>query len=296
MNRKKASISVEAALVLPLFTCMLLALCFVFRLMYLETAVQGAISRAAGDVASYGYILNKAEGAVGEKKQELLSNVPLGDSILGFITDLAEDHVLKLLVSRYIDEDLFAKCRVKGGFSGIRFTGSTLRDKDNCVYIRVSYSVSVPFVGNLVPDIKITQQAGAGIFSGEIPVYSRKEDESEGSLLVYVAKNATVYHTSLLCTHLKLDIIPVQKSELSKQRNPTGHKYKACEYCVKKKMKMPDVVYIGHDGDRYHYNENCIALRRFVEEVELSSVDLPMCSRCRQREEKEKEEEGDDGG
>ncbi|MBP5184789.1 MAG: pilus assembly protein [Lachnospiraceae bacterium] len=291
MRDKKASITVEAALVLPLFTVTVLAVCFVFRLMLLEISVQSAISKAASDISSYGYLLNKAEAAVSEKKDELLSNVPLGDTILSILTDFAEDYALKLIVSNYLDDVLLEECRVKGGYGGLVFTGSKLRDEDNCVYIRVSYKVDIPFVGRLLPDIIVNQQAGAGIFSGEIPLHVKPPQETQDSHIVYVTKNAAVYHTSLLCTHLKLDISPVSKEELPSKRNPSGHKYYACDFCVNKRAKMPDTVYIGRDGDRYHYRENCIALRRHVEEVELSSIDLPMCSRCRQREENEQEKE-----
>jgi hypothetical protein len=293
MKKQKALLTVEAALVLPLFTCTVLVLCFILKIFMLELRVQNAISRACEDIASCGYLLNKAESSMDEKREKILENVLLGNALFGLFSDHAEDYALKLFVLGYLDKDIFEKGRVRGGYSGVSFLGSGLRDGDNCTCIRVKYYVDVPFVGDLIPDIEIVQSAAAGIFSGKT-IAPKDPDESGSGETVFVTKNAAVYHTSRDCTHLKLTVMKVTKEELPGKRSSDGHKYYACEFCVRKKA-VPDEVYISPEGDRYHTDRNCIGLRRYVSEVSLDSIDLPKCSRCAARDEKEKEEAQDAG-
>ena len=293
LKKQKALLTVEAALVLPLFTCTVLALCFVFKIFVLELTVQSAISRACEDLASYGYILNKAEGFVDEKSEKLLENVPLGSAIAGLVSDHAEDYALKLFVLGYLDKEIFERNRVKDGYGGVSFLGSGIRDGDNCTCIRVRYYVNLPFVGKLIPDLEIVQSAAAGIFSGKTITPKKPGEEGSGET-VFITKNAAVYHTSRDCTHLKLTVTKVTKEELPNKRSADRHKYYACEFCAEKRP-MPDEVYISPEGDRYHINRDCIGLRRHVSEVSLDSIDLPKCSRCAARDEKEKEDTQDAG-
>lgn len=293
MRNNKGSLTVEAAFVLPLFTCAVLVIAFFFRLMYLETSIQRAISDAAKDVASYGYLLNRASAAAEDKKNEVLSNIPLGENIYNIITSYADDLALKAVVSGYMDWEMLETTGVVDGFSGLDFSGSDLHDDNDCVYIKVNYTIKVPLAGGF-EGLSVTQCAAAGIFSGDIPTYSG-EEENGGGPTVYVTQNGSVYHTSLLCTHLNLSISLVDMSEVPSLRNANGAKYYACEYCVKRRQTL-EQVYITTDGDRYHSRINCGALTRHINEVSLDDIDLPLCKRCAERmaaeAEQNKENEG----
>lgn len=280
-DKYSGSITVESALVLPLFIFVVLFFCFFFRMMELEFTMQKALNHTVKELASYGYVLNRAETLTEEKKTELLSSVVFGEEIFDFLVNFADDYVAKLLFSRYIDTSTLEHFRVVDGWSGVSFAATDLRDEDNCVYIQVCYQISLPFVSTLLPKLTVTQTSSAGLFSGELAGIANEKDTE----IVYVTKNGAVYHTSLLCTHLKLSTREILSSELDKQRNYKGGKYYACEYCARKKKK-PEKLYITLEGDRYHYKSDCIGLRRTVTEKKLSEVTLPICSRCRERVEK----------
>lgn len=104
-------------------------------------------------------------------------------------------------------------------------------------------------------------------------------DNAEGEeIYVYIAEHGTVYHMTEECSHLRLSIELVAKSEVGRLRNASGGKYSACEKCA---GAAAGAVYITREGDRYHNTINCSGLRRSVRCVPLSEVGgLPPCSRC----------------
>ncbi len=79
---------------------------------------------------------------------------------------------------------------------------------------------------------------------------------------VFVTKNGKVYHTSNVCTHIKLSVREVAHSSVSALRNEGGGKYYPCEYCMRK--KVADRVYITGEGSRIHADKNCGGIKRTV--------------------------------
>lgn len=102
-------------------------------------------------------------------------------------------------------------------------------------------------------------------------------DGSMGDPIVYVAENGTVYHLSRSCTHLDLNIRPIDSSQIGDVRNAGGGKYKPCELCG----GGSGTVYITNEGDRYHSSLTCSGLKRTIYEMRLSEVgNRRLCSRC----------------
>ncbi len=97
---------------------------------------------------------------------------------------------------------------------------------------------------------------------------------------VYVAENASVYHTSSECTHIDLSIHQIASSDVGSIRNTDGGKYHACERCAANPSAF-GTLYITDHGDRYHTSIECSGLKRTVKMVEKSEAeDLRQCSRC----------------
>lgn len=278
---KKASLTVEAALVTPLFIVVVLAFCFFFRLMQVENMLQDAISRTAEDIASYGYAYSCLDAVAEKDFDKILSGIPLASTAFRLLSNYADDYAIKMLSSRYVNKDLLEKGRVVDGWDGISFSKSSLNDVDNCVSVLISYKVEFPFVSKIFPTLTVSQKASAGQFSGRISIKNPEQDTSDATI-VYVTPNGTVYHTFRDCTHLCLSTETVGFSEMGTLRNYKGGKYYPCEQCVRGK-KTPDSVYIYYYGDRYHYKSDCISLRRTVIETMLGEVNLPLCSRCAER-------------
>lgn len=277
----RASITVEAALVTPLFIMVVLAFCFFFRLMQVQNMLQNAIDRTAEDIASYGYAYSCADAALEDEREKILSKIPLGGTVFKLLAGYADDYAIKLLTAGYVDKELLESGRVVDGWNGIRFSKSALNDSENCVSIVISYSVEVPLISRIAPAVTVTQKTSAGQFSGKISL-KNAEEEAQDKTVVYVTPNGTVYHTSPECTHLMLTTEAVSFAEVGELRNYKQGKYYPCEHCANRRKK-PETVWINFYGDRYHFREDCISLRRTVIETTLDQIDLPLCSRCAER-------------
>lgn len=110
---------------------------------------------------------------------------------------------------------------------------------------------------------------------------SKTEQEKED--LVYVTKYGTVFHESCDCTYLKPKLQKVTMSEVSKLRNSSGEKYRACRYC-KNQIEEFNQCYITPDGNRFHRSAHCWELERDVYQIPRSQVgNRKPCSKCIRR-------------
>ena len=87
---------------------------------------------------------------------------------------------------------------------------------------------------------------------------------------VYITEHGSVYHRSLSCSHLNVNIRVVSATEVDSLRNNNHAKYYPCEYC--KKGYSTGLMFITPDGNRAHNNAGCSALKRQVKLVKLSEV------------------------
>ncbi|MCD8097772.1 MAG: hypothetical protein LUE31_07035 [Lachnospiraceae bacterium] len=105
-------------------------------------------------------------------------------------------------------------------------------------------------------------------------------DAGGGEQIVYRTPDGEVYHLSCDCSYLALSVRSLVFSALSEERNDSGSRYTACEYCVGDGAANA-LVYITDYGDCYHNSRSCRGLKRTVMGVPLSEVSgLRCCSRC----------------
>jgi len=152
-----------------------------------------------------------------------------------------------------------------------------LPEYDSNIVSVSAYTDSYLFVPEQIAEADIMFTATRRAWTGRILV-SEEGSEEEAQTYVYVAENASVYHVSAKCTHLKLSIKQTSFSALSYLRNESGSSYKPCEKCCGE--QIPSDVYITSEGDKYHCSSACSGLKRVYELVPLTECDLPACSRC----------------
>lgn len=121
--------------------------------------------------------------------------------------------------------------------------------------------------GEKLRGVFFTRTAKARVFTGRY--YDGEGKDGENSL-VFVTKHGRVYHRNLGCPHINLKIKSVDGREVGKFRSSDGSKYYPCRYCVKKKVWSR--VYITEDGNRFHLEKNCKALKREVKFVTLGKA------------------------
>lgn len=172
-----ASLTVEAALVFPLFLFAMIGILFFFRVMQVTQITLGALAETGSQLA--------LEAGVNEAS--------IGMGILYFQKELAK-----------------ADCPteyITGGKSGISWQGSTLEGE--YIDLQIRYNCKLPISLFQVKSIPIAQRVYTKKWTG----YQQSSGENESDVWVYITPNGTVYHRKRECTHLRLSIRTMRKED-----------------------------------------------------------------------------------
>jgi len=248
---KKGSITVEAAMVLPIFMFFLLGISYIICLISLQYTIQTALSDTANQMSLAGYFNE-------EEKSKL---------------------AIQIDFNMNLENEYLGKNCIWGGV--ISLSQSYYKDKDLTLIANYVVKVPVPFWNTT--HIRVEQIARTRLFVGR----DRREETNKSSdnsnvRYVYITDTGTVYHESENCSHLRRAIHTVERNELPNRRNDAGGKYYSCELCGKGKNSADfSAFYITSDGDRYHYCKTCSGLKRTIRKVPYESVKTwRACKRC----------------
>ncbi len=235
------SLTVEAALALPVFLFAAVMILFLFRIMQIQYIVENSLDKAVAEVSLI--------DGISRQQAENLTKA-------AFYRELAVQNCPLSHIERGI-----------GGFSWKNtYVDETMIDA------QVGYSVSFPlrFFGR--KRIKLQDVCRMRRWIGERAVNSGNQEQE----WVYVTPKEQVYHVSRACTHLKLSVKAVSSDGLKSQWKTCG----ACGHCAKGK-KTGAVVYVTREGESYHLNINCSGLKRTVYMIpkEQTGGKRP-CTRC----------------
>lgn len=282
-KKVKASMTVEAAVVLPLFLFFFLNLGSVVEMIRFHGNMQLALWDVGNELAICAYVeeskktaadkeVTVAEGAGEESSGEVAEAEreeaawwwKLGE--IAFTQSYVKNRLLQSLGELYVDNS-----PVVYGSDGLSLWESDVVNANGEIEMIVTYGVKAPFGLVAFRETRMANHYFAHGWNGyEIPV---------GSRIVYVAQNGVVYHLSEECTYLKLTVRKIGREELQMERNQSGARYVPCEKCAKE--DIPEEVYITKEGDCYHYIQECSGLKRTVLQMWLEEVeDLRLCSRC----------------
>ena len=241
MKNNKGSITVEAAIIIPIFIFAMLFIYITIESIRTKTFVYEGFAETADVLAQETYIQN--------------GNVVLANYYL----------------QEKIDNNYLVEKRVENGIKGISFSGSNFLTSDGHLELNIKYQIKfeLPFLGDFNVKIKekIKQKAYIGKKNNKI-----LQGEDVVDMYVFVAENKSVYHSSRTCSHLLLSI----SSSNIQQAKENG--YKSCDIC---KNFNKESVFITQDGKKYHSEISCSGLKRTVYRKKLSEVSgLGGCSRC----------------
>lgn len=246
-DNRKGSITVEAAMAVPIFFLAVVSLLYLMEIMAIQTSIRAGLQYAGKKVAEEACILT----------------VIMPSSI--------EKDIIEAVGAERLDRSI-----VLGGSKGVRCDGSRLSMQTGIGELAVSYQVRLPIPVFGVPPIKYQEKIRVKVWNGyEKPGFGTDHEET-----VYVTENGLVYHRDYHCTHLELSIHMVTSGEIDRLRNHSGGKYYPCERCMR---HGESGVYITDTGDRYHSSLSCSGLKRTIYAVPLSEViGKGECSRCGQ--------------
>lgn len=259
-ERASASMTLEAACVLPLFLFVMLAILQFAKIETVSSALLAGMQDTAKDMAAYAYVRQ--------------IGVSAGDGI-------AADLLTGGISAAYAKNNVAKKANLKDSDGSISLWKSDFTN-DEMIDLAITYEAENTYTVLPVPKVKAalrtrvrawTGRDGDGRGSENTDGEGEKQEEK-----VYVTATGTVYHKDENCTHIKLSIQTVSKGNVDDMRNKSGGKYHACEQCG---TGAGGSVYITDYGDRYHSSLGCSGLKRSVLEVPVSQVeDWRACSKC----------------
>lgn len=269
ISRISASLTVEAALALPLFLFAMAILMMPIKIINEGRKIQMALESVCQEVSQYAYLLSdnvEMEKAAGHEhdsiSEELLRNFT-GAGVLVYA-----DHEVR----RHVDAEKY------GRFS---FLQSSFLTDGETVDLVLNYEINLPFPVFRLKSVPMTARSCRRVWIGRKGGLTgedssqNKEDE-----LVYVGKGSTRYHRLKTCHYLYNDITAVAGSSIENLRNAEGKKYRPCARC-KAAGGSGDMVYIMPSGESYHSSRSCSAIVAYVRAVPLSEVEhLGACSYC----------------
>ncbi len=250
------SLTVEAALALPLFL-----ICMIAALQYcavMESAVKfgTALSELSKSIGTAAYAVQYAqEGGEGIRT------------------------VAAVVSAAYAHRQVMERAGSPQNIKNDNMLLSSILKDGKTIDLVLTYQIQAPIQ---LPGIFFLQRARVRAWTGRAPTGKGKETggEKESGEYVYVTATGTVCHSDPECTHLKLSIRQVGEEELEHLRNRGGGKYHPCEKCAD---QGGSGIYITNEGNRYHTSLSCSGLKRTVRKVTSEEAgNLRMCSRCGQ--------------
>ncbi len=263
----KASLTVEASVVLPLFLFAMLSIVYLLEGIRFSSRLENAMRESAMKMSAYAYVY---EDLGSEEAGGFLGGV--------IITEAAA----KGQIFAELGDDYIQSAPLEKGKNGVSMVGSSFLGSDQMIDLTAVWKYAPPFnlFGSKAP--RVLNRARVRAFTGYDN--TRKEDleDEKGEEVVFITptgRENKVYHTSRNCTALNPSVEEVSAESLGGRRNSSGGKYYPCEFCGGR--EGGGKVYITDYGDRYHKLASCPALKRTVTAVPLSELSEGGWRACR---------------
>lgn len=269
----KASATVEAALVMPLYIYAVMAVTYMMQIYQIRLEVDAALYNALREQNKYNY-LNYVQK---EKQNDEIINekdININDTIVGSLS--LHSVLIKNLGSEYAKEH-----NIKGGNYGIKIICYSY--DSSTIQAAAEYSVKNPFDIFGIGYIKVVQEFTYEVWLGEKYAgdYGKDKDNTDS---VFITRTGTVYHKTRNCLALNIDVKMVDFSQINNYRNKNGSIYYPCIKCKKyndKNESSYEYVYVTDYGVRYHQDENCSEINRTIIEISRNKVTgMRACRLC----------------
>lgn len=259
-GKLRASMTVEAAFVLPFFLFAFMNIISILEIYRLQSNMSAAMHMTAKEMAVCAYEYKAlSDGDAGKAES------------LGLTYGYAANRVKSILGTKYLDNS-----PIQGGAPQIGWYRSSVLEEDDCIDLTAEYTVKPPVAVVGFGGFKMYNRVFTRAWTGYDNAAASGGDADEE--IVYITPDGTVYHRSRVCTYLKLSIVPVDMAVLEHERNEGGAKYYACEECG---AVQRSTVYVTNYGTRYHSSLQCSKLKRTILAVPISQAGgRGACSKC----------------
>lgn len=254
----RGSLTVEAAVAVPLFLFVMIAVLQYGAVMGTAARFGAALSEAGKSIATASYAVKYGGD---------LSEVP--------------EIAAVALTEAYAQGKVMNQTGDTSAVRNANMLLSSFLKNDNTIDLVLTYQLRSPVNIAVLPQNFFIQRARVRAWTGRAG--SGGNDTSEGEEVqteyVYVTETGTVYHDDPDCTYLNPSVRAVNADRLSTLRNRGGAIYHRCELCGE--ANPAGTVYITRDGTRYHSSVSCSGLKRTVRQVSKEELgDMHACSKC----------------
>lgn len=252
----RASLTIEAALVMPIFLFFIACMIHFLLLISLQSSIQLHLDEAARQIGKRAYVADESE---------ILS-------LISFNSLTIRAEVLDDSLKRQIESS-----RIQGGVSGFHTFLSTYDKGSSELDVVATYRYVFPYFPKNIASFDFMQRSFVRAWTGEQLSEAEEGEDDEDGRIVYITPTGNAWHSTPSCNYLDLTIRPVQQENVHLLRNKSGGIYGRCG-CV---TESSAIVYITDYGILYHSDINCSSLKRTVFAVDISEVgSRHPCKKC----------------
>lgn len=249
----RGSMTVEAALVLPLFCFFVISMGNAIEIIRLHGNLEVALWNAGRQISVYGALPEGQQGSADHRLEAVAVSYTY----------------VKEQIEEQLGEEYLEMSPLDGGSDGLQFLES---DIEGDIYtINMTYRIAGISQLSGFKKFRMANRYYGHMWNGyEIP-------EAEDEEYIYVTENGRVYHTNRECTHIRLSVRVVEATEALRE-------YRPCEKCTDK-IPHPTgglLFFVSENGECYHSRRDCPGLKRTVQKIpKEEAFKYEVCSRCR---------------
>lgn len=305
-RNSRGSMTVEAAVVVPLLILFILHLGSCMEMLRLHGRLEYALWQTGHELAVYGAVQNRnidagtitgdvsnmAPGTVTDDVLDIAPNTIM-DNAIGITSNTTLDNsygksksssaALDLAVSylyvngrigQILGRDYLDSSPLARGHQGLNYLASEYLEGDECINIILTYQVCPQITCFPFPYFRMASRYYGRAWTG-----FDVGGGAERVTYVYVTEDGEVWHSRGDCSYIKLSVCEAQAETVWMLRNASGERYRPCSRC--KNQLLEGVVYLTQEGNRYHSVRSCPSLMRRVHAI-VWQENMPYrpCSRC----------------
>lgn len=269
----RAGMTLEAAMVIPLFLFFMLNVLGLFEAVRLQSCLQTVLQQCGEELCEKAYYTVYTP-------QSLFSSGGSGEGIPegGAGAQIFTAAYVQARVNRALGEDYVRRHCVGGS---VYCLGSRALDENGDILLIAEYRLR-PFIPVLaLPGFSMQScffghawvgyRGGGGAGDGGVSSGDAQE--------VYVTKYGEVYHEDRDCIYLNPQVRSVPAQSLDTLRSADGSIYHPCELCHPGNSGM---VLVTKEGNRYHCDPSCGGIGRTISEMDPESAQTHYrpCPKC----------------
>lgn len=275
------SITLEAAISVPLFIFAFLTIMYIMNIIYIQTTVQMAIDEAARSISKTAYITTefyenlKTDGNDADSDDENASDI---SSLLENIG--AKAITIPYIKSLFLNEDIKSfldRSYIVNGSDGISFDLSSVDMDENTIDIVASYTVTIPFIPDKLFSFKLRNHCFTRIYMGK----DMDKEQTSAPIYVYYTVRGKVLHTDKYCRYLLNYSEALRYNDAIRAYLP-----EMCLLCgnhttLETLQEENPIVFLTSSHEVFHLSLDCHSFTKNVFRQKRTSLDgEDICEQC----------------